>query len=95
MPGAVITLGGAYRDRLAGLGPGIIEFIFNRNSGKIVVRNEVSLSPKKEEPQKEELTRGLLTILHVFFLHVFFCRLHGLGKYKAVKRCKTAFKQTR
>jgi hypothetical protein len=72
MSGAVITLVVAYRDRLARFGSGIIEFILNRNGGKIVVLNEVSLSPE------EELTRDLLTILHVFS-----CRLHGLRKYKA------------
>jgi hypothetical protein len=70
--GAIITLVVAYRDRLARFGSGIIEFILNRNGGKIVVLNEVSLSPE------EELTKDLLTILHVFS-----CRLHGLKKYKA------------
>jgi hypothetical protein len=72
MSGAVITLVVTYRDRLARFGSGIIEFILNRNGGKIVVRNEVSLSPE------EELTRDLFTILHVFS-----CRLHGLRQYKA------------
>jgi excisionase family DNA binding protein len=72
MSGSVVTLVVAYRDRLARFGAGIIEFILNRNGGKLVVLSEVSLSPE------EELTRDLLTILHVFS-----CRLHGLRKYKA------------
>jgi excisionase family DNA binding protein len=71
MSGAVVALVVAYRDRLARFGSGIIEFILNRNGGKLLVLNEVSLSPE------EELTRDLLTILHVFS-----CRLHGLRKYK-------------
>lgn len=71
MRGDVITLVVAYKDRLARFGADIIEFILNQNGGKLVVLNEVSLSPE------EELTRDLLTILHVFS-----CRLHGLRKYK-------------
>lgn len=71
MRGDVITLVVAYRDRLARFGADIIEFILNQNGGKLVVLNEVSLSPE------EELTRDLLTILHVFS-----CRLHGLRKYR-------------
>ncbi|MBQ6002323.1 MAG: IS607 family transposase [Synergistaceae bacterium] len=71
MRGDVITLVVAYKDRLARFGADIIEFVLNQNGGKLVVLNEVSLSPE------EELTRDLLTILHVFS-----CRLHGLRKYK-------------
>ena len=71
MQGDIITLVVAYRDRLARFGADIIEFALNQNGGKLVVLNEVSLSPE------QELTRDLLTILHVFS-----CRLHGLRKYK-------------
>jgi excisionase family DNA binding protein len=72
LSGDVVTLVVAYRDRLARFGSGLVEYILARNGGKLVVLNEVLLSPK------EELTRDLLTILHVFS-----CRLHGLRKYKA------------
>ncbi|GHV36106.1 hypothetical protein FACS1894187_10140 [Synergistales bacterium] len=72
MSGTVITLVVAYRDRLARFGSGLVEFILNRNGGKLVVLNEVVLSPE------QELTQDLLTILHVFSY-----RLHGLRKYKA------------
>ena len=71
MQGDIITLVVAYRDRLARFGADIIEFALNQNGGKLVVLNEVSLSPE------QELRRDLLTILHVFS-----CRLPGLRKYK-------------
>jgi excisionase family DNA binding protein len=72
MSGTVITLVVAYRDRLARFGSGLVEFILNKNGGKLVVLNEVALSPY------DELTQDLLTVLHVFS-----CRLHGLRKYKS------------
>ena len=53
MRGDVITLVVAYKDRLARFGADIIEFVLNQNGGKLVVLNEVSLSPE------EELTRDL------------------------------------
>ena len=71
MRGTVITLVVAYRDRLARFGAELIDFILQQNGGKLVVLNEVSLSPE------QELTTDLLTILHVFS-----CRLHGLRKYR-------------
>lgn len=71
MQGDVIKVVVAYRDRLARFGADLIDFILRQNGGKLVVLNEVSLSPE------QELTRDLLTILHVFS-----CRLHGLRKYK-------------
>jgi len=71
MSGDVITLVVAYRDRLARFGAGLVEFILKQNGGKLVVLNEVTLSPY------DELTQDLLTVLHVFS-----CRLHGLRKYK-------------
>lgn len=62
----------AYKDRLARFGYDLLERIFERNGGKVVVLNEVALSPE------QELTQDLLTILHVFS-----CRLCGLRKYNA------------
>ena len=61
----------AYKDRLARFGYDLLERIFQRNGGRIVVLNEITLSPE------QELTQDLLTILHVFS-----CRLCGLRKYK-------------
>jgi predicted site-specific integrase-resolvase len=61
----------AYKDRLARFGYELIERIISRNGGRVVVLNEVSLSPS------EELTQDLLTILHVFS-----CRLCGIRKYR-------------
>ena len=72
MRGTVVTLVVAYRDRLARFGSEIIEFVIQQSGGKLVVLNEVTLSPE------QELTQDLLTVLHVFS-----CRLHGLRKYKA------------
>jgi excisionase family DNA binding protein len=71
MQGTVITLVVAYRDRLARFGSEIIEFVLQQTGGKLVVLNDVSLSPERE------LTQDLLTVLHVFS-----CRLHGLRKYR-------------
>jgi excisionase family DNA binding protein len=61
----------AYRDRLARFGYELLERLFQRNGGRVVVLNEVKLSPE------QELTQDLLTILHVFS-----CRLCGIRKYK-------------
>lgn len=61
----------AYKDRLARFGFELLEWLIERNGGKIVVLNQVSFSPE------QELTKDLLTILHVFS-----CRLYGLRKYK-------------
>lgn len=72
MRGTVVTLVVAYRDRLARFGAEIIEFVLQQSGGKLVVLNEVALSPE------QELTQDLLTVLHVFS-----CRLHGLRKYRA------------
>lgn len=71
LQGEIVTLVVAHRDRLARFGSDLIEYLINKNGGKFLVLNEVSLSPE------QELTRDLLTVLHVFS-----CRLHGLRKYK-------------
>jgi putative resolvase len=71
MSGERITLVVAYRDRLARFGHELIKQVIERSSGKLVVLNEMSLSPT------DELTRDLLSIIHVFS-----CRLHGLRNYK-------------
>jgi len=69
--GERITLVVAYRDRLARFGFDLIEWIINRNDGKIVVLDKSVFSPE------QELTKDLLSILHVFS-----ARLHGLRSYK-------------
>jgi len=71
MQGEVIELVVAYKDRLARFGVDIVKQILEFNGGKLVVLNEVLLSPELE------LTKDLCSIIHVFS-----CRLHGLRKYK-------------
>jgi predicted site-specific integrase-resolvase len=61
----------AYRDRLARFGIDLIRWIIEQSGGKLVVLNQINLSPEAE------LTQDLLTILHVFS-----CRMHGLRSYK-------------
>ena len=60
MSGERITLVVAYRDRLARFGHELIKQVIERSSGKLVVLNEMSLSPT------DELTRDLRSIIHVF-----------------------------
>ncbi len=71
MRGEVIELVVAYKDRLARFGVDVIRQVLEFNGGKLVVLNEVLLSPE------QELTKDLCSIIHVFS-----CRLHGLRKYK-------------
>ena len=72
----------AYKDRLARFGYDLLEWLFSRNGGRVVVLNQVSFSPE------QELTKDLLTILHVFT-----CRLYGLRKYEKAIRDETAQEQ--
>ncbi len=60
----------AHKDRLCRFGFELIEWLINKNGGKLMVLEDVSLSPQ------EELTQDLLSIIHVFS-----CRMHGLRKY--------------
>ena len=71
LSGEQLTVVVAYKDRLARFGYELVERIFERNGGGVVVHHEVAHSPTVE------LTRDLLTILHVFS-----CRLCGIRKYK-------------
>lgn len=71
MSGEQLEVVVAYKDRLARFGYDLIERVITRTGGRIVVLNEISLSPT------EELTQDLLTILHVFS-----CRLCGIRKYR-------------
>jgi excisionase family DNA binding protein len=71
MSGERLTLVVAYRDRLARFGYELIKQVIEKSSGKLVVLNEIALSPT------EELTRDLLSIIQVFS-----CRLHGLRNYQ-------------
>ena len=61
----------AHKDRLCRFGFDLIQWIIERNAGKIMVLKQTELSPETE------LTQDLLTILHVFS-----CRMHGLRSYK-------------
>ncbi len=61
----------AYRDRLARFGTELIETLFKRNGGEIVVLNQRDLSPE------EEITTDLIAILTVFG-----ARVNGLRRYR-------------
>lgn len=83
MQGEVIELVVAYKDRLARFGTDVIRQIIEFNGGKLLVLNEVLLSPE------QELTKDLCSIIHVFS-----CRLHGLRKYKdCIKKDSSVSKQ--
>lgn len=69
--GDKLTIVVAYKDRLARFGFELIQFLVERNGGKILVLNSISHSPE------EELTKDLLTILTVFS-----SRMHGFRKYR-------------
>lgn len=76
----------AHKDRLCRFGFDLVEWIVQKNGGRIVVRNDTSVSPQ------QELISDVLSILHVFS-----CRIHGLRKYggkiKAdpdLSNCRTA-----
>jgi predicted site-specific integrase-resolvase len=57
LSGEQLTVVVAYKDRLARFGYDLLERIFQRNGGRIVVLNEVALSPE------QELAQDLLAIL--------------------------------
>ena len=71
MCGEVITLVVAYKDRLARFGIDIIRQVIEKHGGKLVVLNEVALSPEAE------LVNDICAIVHCFS-----SRLHGLRTYK-------------
>jgi excisionase family DNA binding protein len=71
MSGTHITLVVAHRDRLARFGIELIRQIIEHNGGKLVMLDEVFLSP---EP---ELAKDLRNIIHVFS-----ARMRGLRDYK-------------
>jgi predicted site-specific integrase-resolvase len=68
--GDKFTLAVACRDRLARFGFELIQYMVEKNGGKIVVLDQTVYCPTTE------LTQDLLSILHVFS-----CRMHGLRKY--------------
>ncbi len=61
----------ACRDRLACFGVELIENLVERAGGRVVVLNQIALSPQ------DELTDGLLAILTVFG-----ARVNGLRRYR-------------
>ena len=62
----------AYKDRLCRFGYELIEYLITKYSnGKIIILNEVNLSPN------EEMTKDLVSIMNVFS-----ARMNGLRKYK-------------
>jgi len=71
MCGEVITLVVAYKDRLARFGIDVVRQVLEKHGGKLVVLNEVTLSPE------EELVNDICSIARCFS-----CRLHGLRAYK-------------
>lgn len=60
----------AHKDRLCRFGFDLVEWLVQKNGGRIVVLNDTSVSPQ------QELISDVLSILHVFS-----CRIHGLRKY--------------
>lgn len=60
----------AHRDRLCRFGFELVEWLVQKNNGKIVVLDDTSVSPQ------QELISDFLSILHVFSY-----RMHGLKKY--------------
>lgn len=75
MSGAVKEVVVAHKDRLCRFGFDLIQWIVEKNGGRIVVLNDTSVSPQ------HELITDILSILHVFS-----CRMHGLRKYsKSIK----------
>lgn len=70
MSGTIQEVVVTHRDRLVRFGFELIEKIAQQYGCKIVVLNEITLSPQ------EELVRDLLSIVHSFS-----CRLYGLRKY--------------
>ena len=71
LQGDKFTLVVAHRDRLCRFGFELIEWMFERNGGEILVLDKSELSPQ------QELTEDLLAILHVFS-----CRMHKLRRYE-------------
>jgi len=71
MWGERIELVVAYRDRLTKFGFEFIEWIIEKNGGKLMVLDQSIFSPE------QELTKDILSILHIFS-----ARLHGLRSYK-------------
>jgi putative resolvase len=65
----------AHKDRLARFGFDLIQWFCQRKECRIVVLNQVSLSPERE------MVEDILAIIHVFS-----CRLYGLRKYKRTLR---------
>lgn len=70
MSGAVDEIVVAHKDRLCRFGFDLIEWIINKNGGRVVVLRDTSVSPQ------HELVSDILAILHTFS-----CRMHGLRKY--------------
>ncbi len=62
----------AYKDRLCRFGYELIEYLITEYSnGKIVILNEIKMSPN------EEMTKDLVSIINIFS-----ARMNGLRKYK-------------
>lgn len=77
--GNIETLVVAHKDRLARFGFELIENIIkDYSNGKIIVINNVKMSPE------DEITRDLVSIINVFS-----ARVNGLRKYKKdIEKCK-------
>ena len=79
MQGKIEQLVVSEKDRLTRFGFELIEFVIERNGGKIMVLNK-----NDNESKTEELVKDILSIIHVFS-----CRIYGLRKYK--KQIKDEF----
>ncbi|MGK7928777.1 MAG: recombinase family protein [Spirulina sp.] len=69
MQGDKLEIVVACRDRLSRFGFELIEYLAERNGGKIVVLDQ------NEHCPESEMVQDILAIIHVFS-----CRLHGLRK---------------
>lgn len=71
MRGTIEEVVVAYRDRLCRFGFELVQWIIEKNKGKLVVLDEVQMS------KEEEFAEDILSIIHVFS-----CRINGQRKYK-------------
>jgi predicted site-specific integrase-resolvase len=75
--GKVSLIGVAHKDRLCRFAFELIETLLGRNGCKIIVANQVALSPT------QELVEDMLAIVHCFSCRIYGSRTYGNKKTKA------------
>jgi excisionase family DNA binding protein len=83
MSGTIGEVVVTHRDRLCRFGFEVVEFVLNKNGGRIVVLNDEKLSPE------QELVQDLLTITTVFS-----ARLYGLRSHTLKRKIRDSNKKT-